>query len=65
MNKRPSLNEALNVIRKFKDYSSECANLLVEYDELIVKGQEFLAARLVVECVVDFNNNTCANTAVS
>lgn len=64
MTKRPNLNEALNFIRGFRDYNSECANLLVEYDELVVKGQEFLAARLVVETVVDFNTNL-ANTAIS
>lgn len=64
MQKRPSLREALNIIKSYSNYNSECANLLVEYDQLVSKGQEFLAGRFVIETVVDFQSNL-ANTAIS
>jgi hypothetical protein len=53
MHRRPSLNEAISVLNSVKHVSEEAEQALNEYYSLKNSGQEFLAARLVVE-IVDF-----------
>lgn len=55
MTKRPSINEALTVLKRYSSYNDDCASALEEYYELCAKGQVFLASRLVVEIVHQFN----------
>lgn len=58
MHKRPSLNEALQVLSKSSVYSKEAAEVLDVYKTMIKNQQEFLAARLVVEIVDLFYHKT-------
>jgi hypothetical protein len=54
MNKRPNISEALAVITRMALHSKECINLLAEYDRLKLEGNEFLAARMLVDSVEHF-----------
>lgn len=54
MHKRPSLQEALQVLRNLSTFSIDCVEVLEEYADLKSQGQEFLAARLVVDSVDHF-----------
>lgn len=58
MHRRPSLSEALSVLQSFKNVDKDVASLLEEYYELKNNGEEFLAARLVVESVDYFYHVT-------
>lgn len=60
MHKRPSLSEALNTLRKYSDVSDDCALALEEYSQL-VKTNEFLAARYVVDIIDHFNHIQATN----
>lgn len=53
MHRRPSLQEAISVLGSLKSISDDANEALNEYYALKEAGQEFLAARLVVE-IVDF-----------
>jgi hypothetical protein len=58
MHRRPSLKEALSVLKSFANSDDDVASLLDEYNELKSKGEDFLAARLVVETVDYFYHVT-------
>jgi hypothetical protein len=58
MHKRPSIKEALQVLKTFANVNSDVAEALELYYTLIDDRQEFLAARLVVEIVDLFYHKT-------
>ena len=55
MPKRPSIKESLALLTKYAEFDSDVANVLAEYERLVADNQEFLASRLVVEIVHNFN----------
>lgn len=64
MNKRPSISEALSVINRMSNHSEECVILLQEYSNLKQSGNEFLAARMLVDSVEHFYQSLDAIEAV-
>ena len=56
MHHRPNLTQAINTLEYLSNISFEASNALVEYYEMKNSGQEFLAARYVVEIVDMFNH---------
>ena len=53
MHKRPSLQEALSVLKRYSHISSDCVQALDDY-EYICSYNKFLAARMVVDIVDHF-----------
>jgi|TARA_R110000803_G_scaffold128246_1_gene195667 hypothetical protein len=51
MHKRPKLQEAINVLKKLSDQNEDCASALSEYNQMIDNGDEFFAARMIVDIV--------------
>jgi hypothetical protein len=51
MHKRPKLIEALQVLKSLAHINEECAEALEEYNNFLAQGQEFFAARFVVDIV--------------
>ena len=57
MHKRPSLPEAIKLLKKYESYSEDCKSALTDYYRLKQIGEEFLAARMVVDIVDHFNHS--------
>jgi hypothetical protein len=57
MKKKSNLQQSINILQQASTYSSEAAELLVDYYDLKKQGQEFLAARLVVDVVEFFEKD--------
>jgi len=53
MHKRPSLQEALTVLKRYSGVSEDCADALCDYHR-IKQYNQFLAARMVVDIVDHF-----------
>lgn len=53
MHKRPSLVEALDVLKKYQYISNDCLEALQDYNKL-KQTNEFQAARMVVDIVDHF-----------
>jgi hypothetical protein len=51
MHKRPKLQEAISVLQKLSTENEDCASALSEYREMVSSGDEFFAARMVVDIV--------------
>lgn len=51
MHKRPSLSEALQVLKQLAPINDECGEALDEYYSFKAQGEEFFAARMVVDIV--------------
>jgi len=58
MHKRPSLTEALQVLKNYSSLDKDVVQALDIYQELLKNRQEFIAARLVVEIVDLFYHKT-------
>jgi hypothetical protein len=57
MNKRPSLGQALSLLRSYVSLYKDqnCIEVLQEYEQLKSDNKDFLAARLVVEIAQSIN----------
>lgn len=55
MKARPSLSEALQILKKYAPHDEDVSYALQEYDSMKHSGQEFMAARFVIEIVQAFN----------
>lgn len=55
MHKRPSLQEALVILKRYAGISDDCDQALLDYHN-IKQYDEFLAARMVVDIVDHFNH---------
>jgi hypothetical protein len=51
MHKRPKLQEAIDVLHNLSPSNEDCASALQEYHEMVSKGNEFFAARMIVDIV--------------
>ena len=51
MHKRPKLQEAIDVLQKLSPKNEDCNSALTEYYEMVNEGEEFFAARMVVDIV--------------
>ena len=51
MHKRPSLYEALTVIKRLAPLSEDCNQALKDYNSMKSNGDEFLASRMIVDIV--------------
>ena len=51
MHKRPKLQEAIEVLQKLSNKNEDCDSALTEYHEMVAEGQEFFAARMIVDMV--------------
>ena len=56
MHKRPSLPQALETLKSSQHENEDIAEALTTYNELVEAGQEFVAARFVVDIVDHFNH---------
>ena len=66
MHKRPSLPQALYVLKSSQHENEDIAEALTTYSKLVESGQEFVAARFVVDIVDHFNHlqeNTLGQSA--
>ena len=54
MHKRPKLSEAVSLLNSLASQSADAAEAVAEYNSMVSKGQEFLAARYAVEIVDHF-----------
>lgn len=64
MHKRPSLSEALTVLKKLSGISDESKDALETYNIMKAEGEEFLAARIVVD-IVDHYYHVCETKGLS
>ena len=51
MHKRPKLQEAIQVLQNLSPSNEDCASALSEYHDMVSNGDEFFAARIVVDIV--------------
>lgn len=51
MHRRPKLNEAIEVLRSLSPINEDALQAIVDYNDLVAKGQEFVASRMVVDIV--------------
>ena len=51
MHKRPKLQEAIDVLQNLSAKNEDCYSALTEYYEMVNEGEEFFAARMVVDMV--------------
>ena len=51
MHKRPKLQEAIEVLQSLSAANEDCASALTEYHEMVSEGNEFFAARIIVDIV--------------
>jgi hypothetical protein len=51
MNKRPRLNQAIDVLKSLVHISEDAAEALADYEEMRRQGMHFQAARMVVDIV--------------
>lgn len=51
MNKRPRLNEAIEVLKALANISPEASEALVDYAEMREQGLHFEACRMVVDII--------------
>lgn len=57
MHKRPSLQEALELLNRYSHISHDCCEALRDYQQL-KQHSPFLAARMVVDIVDHYNHIT-------
>ena len=51
MHHRPKLHEAIEVLKTISIYNEDAQTALADYNDFIKNGQEFVAARMVVDIV--------------
>lgn len=51
MHRRPKLNEAIEVLRSLSPINEDALQAIVDYNDLVAQGQEFVASRMVVDIV--------------
>jgi len=56
MHKRPKLQEAIDVLQNLSAKNEDCESALSEYYDMVNKGEEFFAARMVVDIVDHYYN---------
>jgi hypothetical protein len=51
MHRRPKLTEAIEVLRSLSPINEDALQAIVDYNDLVAQGQEFVASRMVVDIV--------------
>lgn len=54
MHHRPKLLEAIQVLKSLSAHNADAQAAIVDYDHLMLTGQEFQASRMVVDIVDHF-----------
>lgn len=57
MNKKSNLQQSINMLKEASAYSSDAEELLIDYYAFKEKGQDFLAAKMVVDVVEIFQKD--------
>ncbi len=51
MHRRPKLTEAIEVLQSLSPINEDALQAIVDYNDLVAQGQEFVASRMVVDIV--------------
>lgn len=54
MHRRPKLKEAINVLHTLSAHNEDALQAIVDYNDLMARGQQFTASLMVVDIVDHF-----------